>query len=357
MILKNLLIFYSEDLIPISGYLKIKGDEITEIGEGYNFYGIDMKGRWMLPSFINTHTHLGDSCLVEQCYSLSLEDCVGPKGLKHKLLGKKSNEDIINGIKSSLDIMLACGTLAFCDFREGGKNGIILLKEALKHYPIKGIILGRPNGDYDAIEYADGWGISSVRDYNERELEEMSNRRGKKLLGIHACEIYSDELLECMKYEPDFLVHLTKASEYEVDYAIKKEVPIVICPRSNLYFRLGIPSASILNSKYICLGTDNAMANTPDILEEMRFSFRLYSNISRDTIDPKIFLKAITVNPSEVLKLDFGIIEEGKRANLVIINPEKELKWAKDPLLAFVSRGRSEHVHQVVKDGKILIWK
>lgn len=358
MILKNLLIFYSQDLEPRLGYLKIKGDEITEIGEGSNFYGIDMKKRWVLPPFINAHTHIGDSCFIERCYNLNLEECVGPKGIKHKLFEKKSREDLIQGIKNSLDIMLSCGTLAFCDFREGGKNGMVLLKEALKYYPLNGIILGRPNGDYDTIEYADGWGISSIRDYDREELEKMSIKRGNKLLGIHACELFSNELMECMKYQPDFLVHLTKASEYEVDYVLKKDVPVVICPRSNLYFRLGFPPVDLLNAKYLCLGTDNAMTNTPDILEEMRFSFRFYSYISKRTIDPKPFLKAITINPSRVLKLDdFGPIEEGKKANLVVMNPNRELKWAKDPILGLVSRGRGEYIHQVIRNGKILICK
>ncbi|HIH35168.1 MAG TPA: amidohydrolase family protein, partial [Methanosphaera sp.] len=93
---------------------------------------IDATGCIVLPAFINAHIHIGDSISRDVGDGLSIKELVEPPhGLKHQILSKASDAEIIDAMHETAKEMLYSGTSTFIDFREGGIKGINLLKQAI----------------------------------------------------------------------------------------------------------------------------------------------------------------------------------------------------------------------------------
>jgi hypothetical protein len=78
-------------------------------------------------------------------------------------------------MNESMKEMIHSGTAGFADFREGGKEGVLTLKQAASSLPIHPVILGREGGEVNA----DGAGISSVRDVSSSQeiVDRMKKQR------------------------------------------------------------------------------------------------------------------------------------------------------------------------------------
>jgi cytosine/adenosine deaminase-related metal-dependent hydrolase len=338
----NATILYGEELEEIKGYLVLKDGVIQEVGEGsYPGPSEDVKGGIISPSFTNSHVHLGDSAGQDVGTYLPLVDKVGRRGIKYKI---HKNPDAKEGIVNSLISMKESGTTAFCDFREGGVEGIKLLKSVLN---MSARILGRPNSDENIFKYCDGFGISSIKDYSEGDLERILSHRGDKLVGIHSGEC-SDDIDAVLSIEPDFLVHLSNASEESLKKVFKKKIPVVLCPRANAAFGVGIADLESIfaGECLIALGTDNVMANSTNMLREMEFLWKLYRGLYTDySFDARIVLRAATINGRKLLKLPDNSIKEGNQADFLIT---RRLKFTHDPVLAMIHRVEVNDIKEVV---------
>jgi cytosine/adenosine deaminase-related metal-dependent hydrolase len=338
----NAVILYGEELEEVHGYIVVKDGVIEDVGEG-SYVGPkkDVKRGIVSPSFTNAHVHIGDSSGMDMGAYLPISDRVGKQGMKYDI---HKRPDARSAIAKSLSSMWKSGTTAFCDFREGGVEGIRLLKSLL-NMPAR--ILGRPMGDENIMEYCDGLGISSIRDYDGEKLKGMLADRGGKLVGIHAGES-SDDVLEALKIQPDFLIHLTNASEKSLKIVFRQKKPIVLCPRANAAFGVGIPDLkSILNSGcLIALGTDNVMANSTNILRETEFLWKLYRGLYRDhRFDSRTVLKVATINGRRLLNLPDNAIKEGNRADFIIT---KRPGYAHDPVLALIHRAETHDIKDII---------
>lgn len=255
----------------------------------------------------NCHTHIGDAfILVDKSKKWSVEELVAPPcGIKHILLQKASEEEIIKGMEHAIKIMKACGTTHFCDFREGGAKGIKLLKKA--SVGIDAIILGRPlRHVYDKEEIneilmvADGIGVSSISDWHFRELKEVVEHvhKRKKIFALHASEVVREDIHAILDLKPTFLIHMTKASSNDLALIAHEEIPVVVCPRSNAFFgiKTNIEEMQKKGVK-LMLGTDNAMITLPDIAEEVNYLIKKFN------VDSKDAWKMITTTPEETFKL------------------------------------------------------
>ena len=110
---------------------------------------IDVDGAIVCPAFLNGHTQIGDSIIKDEGYGVSLGEMVKPpNGVKHRALASAEDYDIVEAMKSSMMEMAESGISHFIDYREGGINGVKLLKEASKDIPITPIILGRDDSFY-----------------------------------------------------------------------------------------------------------------------------------------------------------------------------------------------------------------
>lgn len=314
------------------GYLGFQRDKIIDFGKGICPKKPIAKGL-IVPSFVNAHTHIGDSFIRIKKINLprDIKALVAPPdGLKHKLLHEASENELIDGMKKSIETMTKSGTSVFCDFREDGIIGICLLKTALNFLKIQSIILSRPDSmiyhkkEMDILlNSSDGIGLSAISDWDVSELKKVSKhtKQKNKIFAIHASERVREDIDLILDLKPDFLIHMTKASESDLKLVKANDIPIVLCPRSNAFFGLK-PDYKLLKKVGIKLvfGTDNGMINPPNILDEIKFVKSQFDGFK--TVD---LLNMITYDARKVLNLDCDILGSNSKAEFVVLN-EKTLK-------------------------------
>jgi len=265
----------------IEGYVGFQDGMVIEVGKG-PVEDAEARGI-ILPTLTDAHTHLADY-LVPVDLSLSLEELVAPpEGLKHRMLRLTSKNDLRQAFQAARSIMLRRGCSRFLDFREGGEEGARALKMQ-KGWP-RPFVMGRPlhlrfeREEVDAVlHHADGIGTSSVSDWDAGELSELAKyvRSKRKPFAIHASERVREDIDEILDLKPSFVVHMTMATEGDIEACVKQKVPIVSCPRSNLFLGGTSPLATMLRvGATVALGTDNAMFTLPDMLAEMESAARL----------------------------------------------------------------------------------
>ena len=238
----------------------------------------------VLPAFCNAHTHLGDAFIRIELTGTVEELVAPPHGLKHRLLEKASEHEVVSGISGAVESMLHGGTATFWDFRETGVEGVRMLYKACLGNAVEPICLGRPKKlAYDddevnsLLRVSDGLGVSSMRDWDYSELQKLSTaaRRAGKTFATHCSEVVREDIDKVLDLKPDFLVHMLTATGSDLERCADAGVPIVVCPRSNAFFGK-LPNIPFMMSKGVTLllGTDNAMLNSPSMLAEIDFAFR-----------------------------------------------------------------------------------
>jgi cytosine/adenosine deaminase-related metal-dependent hydrolase len=165
-IIKNASLLLGRDLSYVeSGFIEITDNgKITRAGAGrysnkvlndkFGSNGpavFDSEGLLVIPGFINAHTHIGDSLgkdvLVD---SGGINARIHPVyGAKNTILRKSSPGHLKMIMRASIVSMMKKGIVAFADFREGGSEGINLLRQAISTLPIKCIVLGRVEYYFD----------------------------------------------------------------------------------------------------------------------------------------------------------------------------------------------------------------
>jgi cytosine/adenosine deaminase-related metal-dependent hydrolase len=335
-------ILLGEELEPFDGYLLLRKGIVVEVGT--EKVDPDIEGI-VAPALVNAHVHLGDTIFKDPPY-LPLDELVGPGGLKHRALAAASRQDVVEGMRRSLSYMARSGTCAFADFREGGKDGVEMLIEAMEEVDgieglnLVGRVFGRPDpGSVRVHQKCWGVGISSTRDHPRSWVEdvvETARSEGRKV-ALHAGESGRDDIDDALSLEPDLLVHLTRAEPRDLAKVADAEVPVVICPRSNLVTGVGFPDvARMLDLGIVVgLGTDNVMLNSPDLFSEMEFlSKALLHN------DRQVFMMC-TLNGARILGAgdEAGAIRVGKKCRIMVINRRSDnMVGANDPLASLVRR-------------------
>jgi cytosine/adenosine deaminase-related metal-dependent hydrolase len=321
--------FVGEDLELIPVDIVIESGIITAIEENPKAPGV-----WICPAFFNAHTHLGDTIAMDCGGKGDLASLVTPPdGLKHCLLAAASHQDLVTGMRTSIEGMMAGGTAGCADFREGGIAGVSGLREAAEGLVFRPLIFGRDGGEAGA----DGLGISSARDIAGADALVAKARRAGKKIALHAGEQDAADVDEALALEPDLLIHCTHATRKQLRECADRQIPIAVCPRSN--WTLGVTSSAHhppiqlmqdLGCR-ILLGTDNVMFVPPDMFSEMAFTSAIYR------IDAKILLCA-AVQGSELTGHSF-FIREGGRANLFTIDPVRSsLYFSRDPVTSIIKR-------------------
>ncbi len=322
------------------GYIGLNKENIVEIGKNNVPKKPVVKGL-IVPSFINFHTHIGDSFIKNKRKKIprDIEKLVAPpKGLKHQLLRKANPEEIIKGMEKSLETMIKTGTKLFCDFRENGISGINQIKTSLKKSNISGIILSRPDSsEYNKKEIdlllknSNGIGISSISDWDYSFIKKIAKetKRRKKIFAIHASERIREDVDLILDLKPDFVVHMTKATESDLCRIKENKIPVAICPRSNKFFGMK-PNYRLLKKTELILliGTDNCMINEPNIIEEIKLIKRQTNIFSTEEL-----LNMTTNSPRKVLNLSPSIPCKNLPADFVVLD-EKSLK------ILYISKGR-----------------
>ena len=294
------------------GYIKVSMNKIIEMNFGSCPKTPDLRGL-ITPSFVNMHTHLGDAFISQKNINLPhdiMKLVAPPDGLKHQLLKKSTDDEIIKGMKQAIQTMVSNGTSCFFDFRENGEHGINIIKTALEHFPIESFILSRPkelqvdeNEILRLLNISEGIGLSSISDWEFEDVEQIRSltKKRKKLFSIHVSERIRENINKIIKLQPDFIIHMTKASKKDLLLIKKENIPIVVCPQSNTFFNMSPPLELMKEiGNTILLGTDNAMINSPKIIDEINH----IKNIAPNVFNNEDLLEMITYLPRKVLNLN-----------------------------------------------------
>ena len=393
MILKNISILYGTELKYIeSTDVQIKNGNFKKISKKISSKekSIDCSNLLLIPGFINSHTHIADSIGKDLSIDADVDSKIHPMiGLKQKLLKETPKKSLSKYIKNSAKSMIKKGITTFIDFREGGLDGVLLLKSALHNIPIRCIILGRiehyntkneikqnmplPKGHIkqltQLLKNCDGIGISGTNENSNSNLQ--SYAKTKKIRVIHAAETKDSvntskklttksEIQRAMLLRPSFLIHMTFATKNDLKLVAKNTRGIVICPRANSSLAEGIPNISLMQKSgcNITIGTDNVMINSPDIFREMDYLWKVTMGMSQSRFDPKEILKMATVNAGKMLNQKIGCIKENYFADCLFINKNSlDLEPMNNVYASIVHRASENSINAVMIGGKIVNGK
>jgi len=393
LILKNISVLYGSELKFIkSTNVKIKNGKFEKISKKFSSKekSIDCSNLLLIPGFVNSHTHIADSIGKDLSIDADVNSKIHPMiGLKQKLLKETPKKSLAKYIRNSAKSMMKKGITTFIDFREGGLDGVLLLKSALDSIPIRSVILGRI--DYyntkneikqnlpfpvqntkklkQLLKNCDGIGISGTNENSNSNLKSYS--KTKKIRAIHAAETKDSantskrttgktEVQRAMLLNPSFLIHMTFATTNDLKLAAKNTRGIVVCPRANSALAEGVPNISLMQ-KYGCnitIGTDNVMINSPDIFREMDYLWKVTMGMSQNRFDPKQILKMATVNAGKMLNQKIGCIQENYLADCIFIDKNSlDLEPINNVYASIVHRATEKSIKAVMIGGEIIHGK
>jgi cytosine/adenosine deaminase-related metal-dependent hydrolase len=395
MLIKNVSALLGKELEFVSDTnVKIQNNRFkriqSNIGSSAKEESIDGEGLLLIPGFVNCHTHIGDSIAKDITLNSSVDNRVHPVlGIKSKILKETDPNHLKNFMKNSCDSMLNKGITTFVDFREGGLEGILMLKEVLTKVPIRSIILGRlefyqnnteikknisfPKNKIEELKKllkkCDGLGISGANENSQSVLNYYS--KTSKIRAIHSSETKQSvskskkntgksETIRALNLKPHFIVHMTYASKGDLFETAKKTRGIVICPRANASLAEGIPDIDLMNKTgcTVALGTDNIMINSPDMFREMDYLWKVSMGIRKTRVSPREILKMATVNGGKILKKEIGVIETGKYADGIFIEKHSlDLEPMHNVYASIVHRASESTIRAVMIGGKIVRGK
>lgn len=343
---------------------------------------IDGKNCVAAPSLINSHVHIGDSVAMDVGDGEPIDKIVKPpNGIKHRILSQTPDDEIVTAMKSSMNYMIQTGTTTFVDFREGDLKGIELIEKAGEDIPIGKIVLGRHHDFFNSgvnlsdlkitteniLRYCDGIGLSGLGEIEDDAafvIAETCKERGK-LSAIHVAE-YEELQLNSIKLKGlseveralmigfDLLIHVTVPIEDDLQLIGESGSSVVSCPRSNGSLGVGIPPLKDMIDRGInvCLGTDNVMFNSPNMFKEMEYTLKVMRGYYRQHVPAVDVFKMATLNPAIALGLNSGTIDEGKKADIMLIDG-----LSGDPVLSMINRTELQNIKALIKEGNILIQR
>lgn len=352
---------------------------------------IDATGMVCMPGLVNTHTHLGMSIFKGYKDDNKLMDWLNNViwPIEDKFT---ENEIYWNSYMSSIE-MIKSGTTTFNDMYFNMEKVIEVAEETGQRAVIS-------------------WSVTdnSIRDKFEKTREYFNKYNHKNSLikiyvSAHAGYTCNPETIEkCVKLAKELgtgiHIHLaeTKAEEQIIKENYGKtptkylkdlgvfEVPVILAhgiyfskedieilktikggishnPISNCKLASGICDVTNLknNGITVALGTDGAGSTTTlDMFEEMRVTGYLQKVSKLDSTCIKAYdiLKMATIEGAKILGLEneIGTIEEGKKADIILINIDKtHLYPINDIYSNLVYSATGQDVDTVIIDGKIIM--
>lgn len=360
---------------------------------------IDSGARVVIPGLYNGHTHLGDSALPDGATGLTLEEAFfRPAGYKYRELARLTPDTHLPHLEAHLRYMARTGTVCHLDFREQGPAGAELLRAASINTGVESIILNQFNespfaeADLRAnrpghalppahraelermLSVADGFSESTMNDLTDSawaEIRALTASKGK-LRAIHCLENagYRElslattgrgDLARALElYDPHLVVHLTVADADEIALLVRSEKTAAINPRANANLGLPLPPVAALlrAGANLLLGTDNGMLNSPNLLAELDFTYKLAKSQFADALspDPAAILKMATSNIRPVLGGDHhGALAVGLPATFVVLDFTKgHLRHSRHIVASVVTRVTPDDVLATYRLGRPL---
>ncbi len=360
---------------------------------------VDAEGALVVPGFIQTHIHL-----CQTIFRGIAEDLPLLPWLKNYIWPMEAAHDV-QSIRASALLsaaeLIRCGTTAFMSMETVRHTHIAF--EAMAETGLMGVIghcLMDETGGYnplcvdtdEALDYCDvlldHWGehdrlklavaprfALSCTGKNMIKASEYARDRGL-LLHTHASEqIPEVELVKEMtgKHNIDYLdsiglsgpdvclAHCVHTEQFERDMMAEKDTRILHCPSANL--KLGSGTAPVPEyldmGLTVSMGADGAPCNNRlDIFMEMREAALIQKpRIGVDRLSAKEVIRMASENGARTLQWEkeMGTIEEGKRANIVLLDQDSlHVAPSTDPATNVVFTHVSSDVVMTIVNGQIL---
>lgn len=387
----------NRDKIDYNIDILLKNKKIEKIGSNLpstnDLKIIDATGKYVLPGFINTHSHIGMSIFRESVDGYTTQDWLTEK--IWPIEDKLTPDDVYKSSLLSCIEMIKTGTTTVNDqyfFQESiakaviesgirceltrtimdaGGNGDERLKELenfIKEYNnkyenlyinvgIHGLYTTSEQCVEKAISLAQKYGLNIHMHYLENSKEEqdiIQNQNGKKSFEVVRSNFKNTNSVfaHCVKLKDDDFKVLS-------DYNIK----VAHCPVSNLKLACGIADIPKMmeNNIIVSLGTDGQGSGCNlDMFDTMKFTGLLQKGINEN---PKLLpayeiLKMATINGAKALNKEniLGSIEEGKLADLIILDlDEVVLQPINDIFSDIVYNAKGTNVITTIVGGNILM--
>jgi cytosine/adenosine deaminase-related metal-dependent hydrolase len=396
---QDCIVFHGPEMVPMRcASLRVEGDRIVELDLTDPVARIFDGATVIIPGLVNAHTHMGDSFLPDGATGLTLEEgFFRPDGFKYREIAKLERASHVDYISEALNYMAATGTVAHFDFREQGPEGARRLKEASQLTGVRSVILGQfdhvpfsleelkentAGFDEDSLrelrailEIADGFSESTMNDLTDpawRSVRQITDELGKAR-AIHCLENEGyrnlslertgcGDLIQAIElYQPDLIVHLTVANDAEIQLLAESGTTAVVNPRANANLGLPLPPiAKLLDAGVnLLLGTDNGLLNSPSMLAELDFTYKLTKSQYGDSLrpDPADILKMATSNVSKTrwgAELP-GSLELGELANFTVLDfKQTHLRRSAHLVASVLTRVTPADVLQTVRAGQVI---
>ena len=351
----------NRDKIDYNIDILLKNNKIEKIGSNLpstdDLKVIDATGKYVLPGFINTHSHIGMSIFRESVDGYTTQDWLTEK--IWPIEDKLTPDDVYKSSLLSCIEMIKTGTTTVNDqyfFQESiakaviesgirceltrtimdiGGNGDGRLEELenfIKEYNnkyenlyinvgIHGLYTTSEQCVKKAISLAQKYGLNIHMHYLENSKEEqdiIQNQNGKKPF-----EVVRDNF----KNTNSVFAHCVKLKDDDFKVLSDYNIKVAHCPVSNLKLACGIADIPKMmeNNIIVSLGTDGQGSGCNlDMFDTMKFTGLLQKGINEN---PKLLpayeiLKMATINGAKALNKEniLGSIEEGKLADLIILD-------------------------------------
>lgn len=351
---------------------------------------INASGKVVMPGLINTHSHISMSIFRETVDGLKTQDWLTQK--IWPMEDKLTNEDIYYATMLSCIEMIETGCTCINDMYFMTEDIIKAALESGVRLQTTRTLMGHNKEDlirldelnnllenykYETITF--NAGIHGLYTSNEEYVKKCVDFAEEKNLPIHMhfCENTqeredikrdynveepSDVIKRDFKGIHNILAHSVKISDKDIENLKETNTYISHCPVSNLKLGCGIAPITKMVGEGLCvsLGTDGqGSGSNLDMFETMKFTALLQKGINENPEDLPAYevLKMATINGAKALKLnETGKIEEGKLADLIIINMEETITNPINNIFAeIVYNVKGSNVDTTIVNGKVLM--
>lgn len=404
MLIKNgkVLIFEGEDVKVKDLDLRIEGENITKISQNIeakeNENVIDAKDSVVMPGLINTHAHISMSI-----FRGTFEGCNLYTWLHEKIWpieDKLTEETIYNATMVSILEMISTGTTCVSDHYFFSKQIRKALEESGMRAAITRVLMDSDGEEASNKRIQEFIELYETRDINNdlitytvaphsfytcsgKVLQKSRELADEYNLPVHVHflesideiedikKIHGQEAIDVLRKYFDgvhtILAHGVKLNDRDVEILSKMDCGIVHNPISNM--RLGCKIADI--TKYmkkginVSLGTDGqGSGNNLDMFEAMKIAGLIQGGIheNEEKVSAKDVIQMATINGAKILGLEdkIGSIEEGKKADIIIVDISKSLNNIKmmpnnDIISNLVYNTDGRNVTTTIVNGKVLM--